>query len=114
MATFRVRESGYVQAIVRRNGFPDQSKTFRTKTQAEAWARKIESDMDSGAFVSFILAERTTFKELADRFSEEFAPYHYRDAHWPGRLAHLVKKLGKYTAWPPSRLRWWQSTGMID
>lgn len=97
MATFRVRESGYVQAIIRRNGFPDQSKTFRTKTQAEAWARKIESDMDSGAFVSFVVAERTTFKDLADQFSEEFGPFHYRDAHWPGRLAHLVKKLGKYS-----------------
>lgn len=97
MATFRTLESGYTQTIIRRAGYPAQSKSFRTKTQAEAWARKIETEMDSGAFVSLALAERTTFKQVAERFSEEFAPHHYRDKHWPGRLAILEKRLGKYS-----------------
>lgn len=97
MATFRVRTSGYTQAIVRRAGYPDQSKTFRTKSQAEVWARQVEAKMDGGSFVSLSLAERTTFKELVKRFSEEFAPHHYRDVHWPGKLRHLVKHLGKFS-----------------
>lgn len=96
MATFRVRESGYIQAIVRRKGYPDESRTFRTKTEAETWARGIESAIDKGQFVSTALAERTTFEQLAKQFSTEFAPHHYRDREWPRFLKHLVNRLGKY------------------
>ncbi|MFA7495903.1 MAG: hypothetical protein WCY67_06280, partial [Acidithiobacillus sp.] len=34
------------QAKVRRKGYPTQSKVFRIKREAEAWARSIESEMD--------------------------------------------------------------------
>lgn len=44
MATFEQRESGYWQAKVRRKGWPKQSKTFRTKVEAEAWARGVDAD----------------------------------------------------------------------
>lgn len=36
------------RALVRRKGQPVYCKTFRTKTQAEAWARQIEVDIDAG------------------------------------------------------------------
>ena len=36
---------------IRRKGWPKQSATFRTKKDAQAWARKIESEMDRGQFV---------------------------------------------------------------
>ena len=36
------------QAIVRKKGYPSQSKTFRTKRDAEAWARLTESAMERG------------------------------------------------------------------
>jgi len=39
------------QAKVRRVGYPEQSKTFDTKAEADEWARGIESKMDSGTFV---------------------------------------------------------------
>lgn len=52
--------------------------------------------MDNGQFVSASTAERTTFSELADRFSIEFAPHHYRDREWPRFLRHLVNRLGQY------------------
>ncbi len=97
MATFRILESGYTQAIVRRKGYPAESKTFRTKTQAEAWARQVESRMDGGSFVSLALAERTTFGQVAERFSSEFAPHHYRGTAWRHKLARLVERLGEYS-----------------
>lgn len=78
MASFRKRESGFWQAIVRRKGYPDESRTFRTRIEAEAWARDIESKIDKGVFVSTSDAERITFDDLLNRFKTEFAPFHYR------------------------------------
>lgn len=97
MASFRILESGYTQAIVRRKGYPAESKTFRTKTQAETWARQVESRMDGGSFVSLALAERNTFGQVAERFASEFAPHHYRGRAWRHKLAHLVERLGEYS-----------------
>jgi hypothetical protein len=39
------------RAKVRRSGYPEQSKTFITKADAEAWAREIEGKMDRGIFI---------------------------------------------------------------
>lgn len=97
MATIRRRASGWWQAMVRRRGLPPQSKTFERKTDAEAWARQIESEIDRGSFVSTSLAERTTFTELADRFEKEFAPHHYRGPAWKHKLAHLRRFFGSFS-----------------
>lgn len=97
MAVFDQRESGYWQARVRRKGWPAQSKTFRTKTDAETWARSVESAMDRGAFVSSSAAEKTLFRDIAYRFASEFAPHHYRGAAWRYKLNRLVDRLGQYS-----------------
>lgn len=101
MATFEQRTSSWWQAKVRRKGQPTQSKTFEKKSDAEAWARAIESEIDKGAFVSRNLAERTMLKDIIKRFQEEFAPHHYRtreDQHesWKTQLRHLERVLGDY------------------
>ncbi|MBU2755749.1 site-specific integrase [Acidithiobacillus sp. CV18-2] len=59
------------QAIVRKRGFPSQTKTFRTKRDAERWAREAETDMERGVFVSRKEAENTTLAEALDRYSKE-------------------------------------------
>lgn len=102
MATFNQRESGYWQAKIRRKGRPSESKTFRTKTEAEAWARQIEADMDRGIFQSASDAERTTFSDLVKRFKKEFAPHHYRKREdekeaWRFQLDRLDEYLGDYS-----------------
>ena len=102
MATFEQRESGWWQAKIRRRGHPAQSKTFETRKEAEAWARIIESEMDRGVFVSRSTAERTTFKDIAKRFKEEFAPHHYRPRKdekeaWRTQVKHLTDELGDYS-----------------
>jgi len=102
MATFEQRDSGYWQAKIRRKGWPKSSKTFRTKAEAEAWARDIESSMDKGTFQSAIEAERTTFSDLLKRFKADFAPHHYRireDAKeaWRFQCDRLNEFFGEYT-----------------
>lgn len=77
MATFRQRESGYWQAVVRRKGETSRSgksKTFRLLADAEAWARSVENAMDRGTFVNRDEAENTTLKEALERYQREVTP----------------------------------------
>lgn len=102
MATFEQRDSGWWRARIRQRGYPAQSKTFRTKTEAEAWARSIETDMQRGLFVSTSDAERTTLSDLIKRFKADYAPHHYRQRvdekeAWRFQLARLDEALGEYS-----------------
>ena len=44
-------EAGW-RSRIRRRGYPDITKTFETKADAEKWARSIETEIDKGKFVS--------------------------------------------------------------
>lgn len=74
MALITQRENKRWQARIRRDGWPTQSKTFRTRNDAEAWARASEREMDVGAFINRNDAERTTFKAAAERYTVEVLP----------------------------------------
>ena len=50
MATYR-KQKGKTQAIIRRDGYPRQAKTFSTKTAAVHWATEIENAMNLGVWV---------------------------------------------------------------
>ena len=63
MASFRQR-GGKWQARVIRDGYPDQTKTFETKPDAERWAQAVESEIDKGQFVSVNEAQRTTLGDV--------------------------------------------------
>lgn len=71
MATFRQRKSGWWQAIVRRKGETEQSKTFEKKADAEVWARDIENRIDKGTFSDQREAEKTTLREALERYERE-------------------------------------------
>lgn len=71
MATFKQRESGWWQAVIRRKGHAQESKTFPSRADAEKWARDIESKMDKGVFVSMAEAESTTLDDALDRYKRE-------------------------------------------
>lgn len=101
MAQIEQRESGGWQARIRRQGFPSKSKVFPTQKEALAWARTIEAGMDRGVLLTATEAERTTFKQLAKRFREEFAPEHYRKREdekeaWRFQLDRLEDFFGEY------------------
>ncbi|MBU2846985.1 site-specific integrase [Acidithiobacillus ferriphilus] len=76
MATINPREDqdgitiGW-QAIVRKKGYPSQSKTFRTKRDAEAWARLTESAMERGLWQNQSDADSTTLTDALDRYGRE-------------------------------------------
>ncbi len=74
MATITNRGPLQWKARIRRRGYPDTSKTFETKVDAEVWARQMESEMDRGVFVSRAEAEQYTLSECLDRYIEEYIP----------------------------------------
>jgi integrase len=73
MASFRQRNGNW-QARIIREGYPDQTKTFGTKTDAEKWARSVESEIDKGQFVSINEAQRTTLGDAIARYLVEVTP----------------------------------------
>lgn len=73
MASFRQRH-GKWQARVIRNGYPDQTKTFELKADAERWARQIEGEIDKGQFISPTEAQRNTLGDVIGRYLIEVTP----------------------------------------
>jgi integrase len=97
MAVIAQRDSGRWQAKIRRKGWPAQSKTFRTRADAEAWARALEREMDIGAFISRDDAERTTFKDAADRYARDLLPAKRGKAQDEYVLKRVVENFGAYS-----------------
>lgn len=62
------------QAQVIRLGYKPQYRTFDTKSQAEAWARRIESEMDAGAWLDRSEGDRTTLSDALGRYLVEITP----------------------------------------
>jgi hypothetical protein len=73
MATFRNR-NGKWQARVQTKGHATLSKTFINKADAERWAKQIEVEMQKGSYTNLVLAERTTFAEIIERYIVEVLP----------------------------------------
>ena len=73
MATITRRESGRWQAKVRKSGAPAISRTFRTKADAEAWARKLESEQERGLWRDTSDGNRT-LDDLLDEYARERLP----------------------------------------
>lgn len=76
MSVIRKRGDFQYQVVVRRKGYQAQSKTFITMRDAEAWGLQVESEMTRGIFVSRVESERTTLKELIERYLLEVVPSH--------------------------------------
>jgi integrase len=59
------------QAIVRRKGYPAQSKSFELRKDAEKWGRQQERLIDAGEWVDRKEAHQTTVGDLLKRYATE-------------------------------------------
>jgi integrase len=80
------------QAKIRRQGYPQQSKTFDRKSDAETWARGIEGDMDRGAFVDRRPAEQMTLGDAIRHYLGTVAPTHKGGAIEAVRLGRFQRE----------------------
>jgi integrase len=73
MASLRER-SGAWQARVRRDGYPDEVKSFATRSEALKWARHMETSMDAGSYTSRTGADKALLNEVLQRYADEVSP----------------------------------------
>lgn len=59
------------QAKIRKQGYPAKSKTFRTKAEAQAWAKSIETEMERGQWRDTSDSDRTTLGEAFQKYADE-------------------------------------------
>lgn len=71
MAVIERRGLGQWRVKIRKKDFPLQTKTFTTKKNAEAWARKVQSEMEQGTFICSKEAQRTSLREALGRYVRE-------------------------------------------
>lgn len=93
MASFQKR-SGAWRAVIRKKGFPTQTATFDTKSEAQAWAADIETAMTRGRFRALDEAERTTLTQAMDRFEREVLSS-LRSRTYPSHLKRIKQHLGR-------------------
>ncbi len=73
MASIRLHGDRW-QARVRRKGYPEESRSFATRIDAERWARSIESEIDRGTYTNTAASQRLTLRDLIDRYIDEVLP----------------------------------------
>ena len=86
------------QAQVRINGYPAQTKTFSSKTDARRWAHQTEVDIRSGMFIRQTQATAHTVADLLDEYQKTAALTKKagRDTD-KAALTFWRKQLGTYT-----------------
>ena len=99
MATIVKTPSGTWKALIRKNGWPTNIKTFRTKRDAEDWARRTEDEMVRGVHIVRATAERMTLAAVLKRYTAEVTPTKRPSSQESElrRAAILERHLGKYS-----------------
>ncbi len=62
------------RAKVRRKGFPEQSRTFTYREDAEKWIRTVERELETSGFVDRREADKNTLGEVLLRYQREVTP----------------------------------------
>lgn len=62
------------RAKVRRQGFPEQSRTFTYRDDAEKWIRTVEHELETSGFVDRREADKNTLGAVLQRYQEEVTP----------------------------------------
>ena len=99
MATIVKTPSGTWKALIRKTGWPATAKTFRTKRDAEDWARRTEDEMVHGVYIQRRPSERMTIEDALKRYLSEVSPTK-RPASADSDARHakpLMQNLGKYS-----------------
>jgi len=87
------------KAIIRKRGWPTAIKTFRTKRDAEDWARSTEDEMVRGVYINRAGAEKLLLEKALDRYLSEVSSTKrestaYAESH---KAKALKKKFGAYS-----------------
>lgn len=99
LATLVKTDLGRWKAVIRKAGWPTASKTFRTKRDAEDWARRAEDEMVRGAYIQRAPADRLTVADALKRYLAEVTPTKRPNSQVSdhNRSKILIEHMGKYS-----------------
>ncbi len=99
MATVVKTPSGTWKALIRKQGWPTTSKTFRTRRDAEDWSRRVEDEMVRGVYINRAPSERMTVEAALDKYEKDITPTKkaFTQRAEAGRVKQLKKFFGKYS-----------------
>ena len=99
MPTITKTPSNTWKAIIRKRGWPTTIKTFRTKRDAQDWARRTEDDMVRGVYIDRAGSDRILLKDALDRYLREVSSTkRSTTAYAEGHKAKALKQsLGAYS-----------------
>ena len=115
MASVSRLPSGLWHARVRRSGFPALRRSFQSRADAEAWARRTEGEQERGLWRDRAPLDGVTLRDLLNRYEAEVLPgmksrhvARYHLARFREDLGHLT--LERFTSaalaeWRDARLR---------
>ena len=99
MATITKTPSNTWKAMIRKRGWPTTIKTFRTKRDAQDWARRTEDEMVRGMYIDRAGSDRLLLTHALDRYLREVsstkrATTAYAEGH---KAKALKERLGAYS-----------------
>jgi len=99
VASIQKTPSSTWKAVIRKRGWPTAVKTFRTKRDAQDWARRTEDEMVRGIYINRATSERMLVRDALDRYLAEVSSTKRPSTARRERpaAAHLKKELGKYS-----------------
>lgn len=99
MATIVKTASATWKAVIRKQGWPTNIKTFRVKRDAEDWARTTEDEMVRGVYIRRAPADRMTLESALKRYLEDVTPTKrpFSQISDKRHSKPLIKQLGKYS-----------------
>lgn len=99
MATIskRIGKQGITWSVrVRRAGYPNESKTFDTRADAQAWARSVERQIDTHLFIPSKESTSMTFVNAAQRYRTEVLPKQRGKVQAEYVLRRVTEEFGPY------------------
>jgi integrase len=108
--------SGKFFVRVRRDGFPTLGKTFIKKTDALSWARRTESDMESGRWINPAEAAAEAAVQAAAEAAAAVQAVTMREALAQYRIGHgaTLKGADTYAYWFDELARWEMAGKPVD
>jgi len=93
MATIRKRGSRY-QAVVRMGGQRPMYGSFRTKTEAKAWATSVEDAINKDEYLPSPEAKRRTVREMLERYRKHELPKKKDQRNTTRYLDYWIDEIG--------------------
>jgi integrase len=99
VATIHRTPSKTWKAVIRKRGWPSTIKTFRTKRDAEDWARRTEDEMVRGVYIDRAGSDRLLLRDALNRYQREVSAVKKSttsraEVH---RAKALIGELGSYS-----------------